>query len=100
MCPTSARSLCGLGSSAIAVDLAKLSAEELTLAFRRACLQHHPSRADGSLGGLLCVHWQFELVALTWASLLDGMLNIRSVCLLSMLLRLNMISHSSFGKVV
>lgn len=54
---------------ALTIDLAKLSAEELNLAFRRACLKHHPHRESGSLGALLCVHLHFELVCLTWTAL-------------------------------
>ena len=66
---TGAESEAGAGKHALTVDLAKLSAEELNLAFRRACLKHHPNRPDGSLGALLCVHFNFELVSLTWAAL-------------------------------
>ena len=51
---------------ALEADLAKLSADELNLAFRRACLQQHPQRADGSLAGLLRVHLAFELVRAVW----------------------------------
>ena len=53
----------------LTLDLAKLSTEELNLAFRRACLKHHPNRKEGSLGALLVVHFHFALVSLTWASL-------------------------------
>lgn len=56
-------------------DLAKLSAEELNLAFRRACLKQHPGRAEGSLAGLLRVHFLFELLVLEWAELLPSMPN-------------------------
>lgn len=63
----------GLDRHALTIDLAKLSSEELNLAFRRECLKHHPSRPDGSLGGLLAVHLHFELVALTYAPLSRSM---------------------------
>ena len=59
----------GQDRRALTVDLGKLSTEELNLAFRRACLKHHPNRKEGSLGALLCVHLRFALVSLTWAAI-------------------------------
>ena len=41
---TSAESEGSVERHSLTVDLAKLSAEELNLAFRRACLKHHPHR--------------------------------------------------------
>ena len=66
---TGAEAEAGVDRHALTIDLAKLSAEELNLAFRRACLKHHPNRKDGSLGALLCVHLRFALVSLTWHAL-------------------------------
>ncbi|KAL1507881.1 hypothetical protein AB1Y20_007488 [Prymnesium parvum] len=54
---------------ALCADLSKLSAEELNLAFRRACLKQQPQRTGGSLAGLLRVHLLFEIVHLVWAGL-------------------------------
>ena len=53
-------------------DLAKLSAEELNLAFRRACLVRHPNRPNGSLSSLLHTHLAFELVRFVWSRLDDA----------------------------
>ena len=66
---TGAEAEAGADRHALTIDLAKLSSEELNLAFRRACLKHHPNRKDGSLGALLCVHLRFALVSLTWHAL-------------------------------
>lgn len=59
----------GAERRALCADLSKLSAEELNLAFRRACLKQQPQRVGGSLAGLLRVHLLFEIVHLVWASL-------------------------------
>jgi len=58
----------GIGSASetrrLTSDLAKLSAEELNLSFRRACLMRHPNRDNGSLSALLHAHLAFEMVSI------------------------------------
>jgi hypothetical protein len=72
----SAGSAAGGGAAALAADtrrlaadLGKLSAEELNLAFRRACLVRHPNRPNGSLSAFLHTHLAFELVRAVWTRL-------------------------------